>query len=220
MELIDKQSRIKDHRIYTETEMDKIYPKNESIQNRFKQIMKTTGDPFQISLYTSEDTNLPLAISKNVSEAQAKISGRRDTVEKNLDEMFSSDQETDVEMKEPIRKKHKRNETELCDDSFENAKTPLHLLEPFHGFMENETIQTKSKMTSKPPVPICNSDPFVLPGIPSVSSNSLQVDAKGNTFGMSSVFASPISDFSSDYDDDDIDDGQSKPPATMEADKK
>jgi len=200
--------------------MDKIYPENESIQNRFKQIMKTIGDPFQASLYKPEDSNPLLAISKNVSEARAKISSRRDTVEKNLDEMFSSDQETDFEMKEPLRKKHKRNERELCNDSFENAKTPLHLLEPFHGFMENETIQTKCEMTSKPPVPICNSDLFVLPEIPSVSSNSLQVDSKGNTFGMSSVFASPISDFSSDYDDDDIADGQSKPPASMEADKK
>ena len=200
--------------------MDKIYPQNQSIQNRFKQIMKTMGDPFQVSLHTPEDSNLPLVIGKNVSEDQAKISSRRDTVEKNLDEMFSSDQETDFEMKEPIRKHHNRNEKELCDDSFENAKTPLHLLEPFHGFMENETIQTKCEMTSKPPVPICNSDLFVLPEIPSVSSNSLEVDSKGNTFGMSSVFASPISDFSSDYDDDDIADGQSKPPATMEADKK
>ena len=200
--------------------MDKIYPENESIQNRFKQIMKTIDDPFQASLYKPEDSNPLLAISKNVSEARAKISSRRDTVEKNLDEMFSSDQETDFEMKEPLRKKHKRNERELCNDSFENAKTPLHLLEPFHGFMENETIQTKCEMTSKPPVPICNSDLFVLPEIPSVSSNSLQVDSKGNTFGMSSVFASPISDFSSDYDDDDIADGQSKPPSSMEADKK
>ena len=200
--------------------MDKIYPQNQSIQNRFKQIMKTMGDPFQVSLHTPEDSNLPLVIGKNVSEDQAKISSRRDTVEKNLDEMFSSDQETDFEMKEPLRKKHKRNERELCNDSFENAKTPLHLLEPFHGFMENETIQTKCEMTSKPPVPICNSDLFVLPEIPSVSSNSLQVDSKGNTFGMSSVFASPISDFSSDYDDDDIADGQSKPPSSMEADKK
>ena len=36
----------------------------------------------------------------------------------------------------------------------------------------------------------------------------------------SAISSSPISDFSSDYDDDDIANGQSKPPSSMEADKK
>jgi len=43
-----------------------------------------------------------------------------------------------------------------------------------------------------------------LSNIPSFTSSFLQVNSNGNTFGMSSVLASPISDFNSDYDGEEV----------------
>jgi hypothetical protein len=176
--------------------MDQRYPEKECLKNRYKRLRTLPDTPFEM-----QHQNITQHASFSV--APAKVIHRRDTVEKNLDEMFSSDPETELEMKEPKRKKLKNGDDETCVKILDiNVPlSPTH--EPFYGFQEDESCRNEPSKEVNTKIQSSKSI-HSLSNISQINSSLLKVDSNGNTFGMSSVFASPISDFSSDYDDDEI----------------
>ena len=202
IEMVCEPSRVRNKRIYTEKEMDQQYPENESIKNRYKRLQKCLYLP-KMQLYDSKEYISVRTDKLESSQIPAKLKRRRDTVEKNLDEMFSSDQETDDKIKEPERKKQKINEGAKCHEDNDNNVTPL-IPDPFYGFRENETCLKKQNIDIKY-LEMENKGHFpTLSKIPLFATSFLQVDSNGNTFGMSSVLASPISDFNSEYDGEEV----------------
>ena len=177
--------------------MDQLYPEKQFMKNRYKRLKTLTDTAFETQFQNiTQPANLPVA--------PAKVIHRRDTVEKNLDEMFSSDTETELEMKEIKPEMLQNGNDENCrripDTNI--PKSPTN--EPFYGFQEDETC---AKLPSKDTnTEICSNKVNlpILSNIPKLSSSLLQIDSNGNTFGMSSVLASPISDFNSDYESDEI----------------
>ena len=163
------------------------------MQNRFKRLTLMSNH-----LTKNENSfahNMPVSVSSAI------IKRRRDTIEKNLDEMFSSDQENDSDSNCNERKKAK---IEIDERKGINILAPSSSInEPFHGFQENETAislpfdEATSKKTEEKSAP----GRTVLSNL---KAKLIQVDSNGNTFGMDSVLASPISDFNSDYDDDEF----------------
>jgi hypothetical protein len=128
---------------------------------------------------------------------------RRDTIEKNLDEMFSSDQETELEMKEPKRKRQKHRDSVVSNENLgQKISPPSPIMEPFHGFQEHEANQIKLGAIAKGQTSKGETNLSNFASMPHLTTSLLQVDLNGNTFGMSSVLASPISDFNSDFDGD------------------
>ena len=153
--------------------------------------------------------------TKNIpaSSSPANIQRRRDTVEKNLDEMFSSDQEDGLDVNGPKRKKTRIDNDVEAQHNVHVSLSPI--LEPFYGFQENET--SKSQQVNNSNKDQSNAK-TVLASISHLKPSIIQVDSNGNTFGMSSVLASPISDFSSDYDDDDVSEQLRRNPECKEED--
>ena len=188
--LICESSKLKNSRIYKEEDIDRQYPNNQDDKNRCKRLrLMVDESPIQ----------LPHTKNMLTSSNPANIKRRRDTVEKNLDEMFSSDQENDLDINDLNKKKARidNEDKELKD----NVPASSPILEPFYGFQENETNKCQHMNNA-------NNDQSnlktVSASIEHLKPSLIQVDSNGNTFGMSSVFASPISDFSSDYEDDEI----------------
>ena len=163
------------------------------MQNRFKRLTLMSNH------LTKNEKNY--AQNMPVSANSAIIKRRRDTIEKNLDEMFSSDQENDSDSN---RNERKRARIEIDESKgTDNLVPSSSIQEPFHGFQENETAvgpqfdeattqNTEEKSASGRTV------------LSNLKTRLIQVDSNGNTFGMDSVLASPISDFNSDYDDDEF----------------
>ena len=172
-----------------------LYPESEPVKNRYKRLKKLLDAPFEMHQQNIIDR-------PGTAVTPAKVHRRRDTVEKNLDEMFSSDQEAEIETKAPERKKIKYDNHDEFSDKLDNSVTLSPIHEPFYGFQENETCQNKYNKEVNTEIKSSISSLPCLSDISQVSSSPLKVDANGNTFGMSSVFASPISDFSSDYEDE------------------
>ena len=181
-------------------------PKDEAMKSRYKRLkLISVDDNLEKELKSMEDG---LPFSSNLSEKEvnpAKIEKRRDTVEKNLDEMFSSDQETDLEMKEPRRKKQKTKDKSNENPDYINAP-PSPILEPFYGFDEQKTshekIDSSGGYDRKFPMSQGSTNIENHLKVSPLPSSLLQVDLNGNTFGMTSVLASPISDFNSDIECD------------------
>ena len=177
--------------------MDQLYPEKEFLKNRYKRLKTQPDTPF-------ETKHQNITHHTNFSVAPTKVIHRRDTVEKNLDEMFSSDPETELEMKEPKRKKVNNGGNGTCA---ENLDIKIHLSpthEPFYGFKEDESCRNEPSNEVNAKIQSSKSSIHTLSNISEIYSSLFKVDSNGNTFGMSSVFASPISDFSSDYDDEGI----------------
>ena len=107
---------MRNKRIYTEAEYDQMYPENEAVKSRYKRLkLKSLDDILGMQIQKVEDG---LSSSK---DSQSPITSgklkRRDTIEKNLDEMFSSDQETELEMKEPKRKRQKHRDSVFSNEN-------------------------------------------------------------------------------------------------------
>ena len=186
-------SKLRNNHVYKEDEIDNQYPANQNIQNRFKRLTLISNH------LTKNENNY--AQNMPVSASSGILKRRRDTIEKNMDEMFSSDQENDSDSNCNERKKAK---TEIDERKGINILAPSSSInEPFHGFQENETaisLQFDEATTKK-------TEEKSAPGrtiLSNLKAKLIQVDSNGNTFGMDSVLASPISDFNSDYDDDEF----------------
>ena len=178
--------------------MDCQYPLNQDDQNRYKRLKLMLNHLPQTQI-SHNIHNVP------DSSPSGNVKRRRDTVEKNLDKMFNGDQENDSDIFNP-----KRTKREIGNDTIEETKlTPVlssSIQEPFHGFQENET----GEETLANDVSLHNANKELKHDrtiISNLSPKLIQIDVKGNTFGMTSVYASPISDFNSDDDD-----GFSEPP--------
>jgi len=196
--LVTEPCKLKNKRIYTEEEMDCQYPLNQDDQNRYKRLKLMLNHLPQTQI-SHNIQNVP------DSSPSGNVKRRRDTVEKNLDKMFNGDQENDSDIFKP-----KRTKREIGNDTIEETKlTPVlssSIQEPFHGFQENET----GEETLVNDVSLHNANKELKHDrtiISNLSPKLIQIDVKGNTFGMTSVYASPISDFNSDDDD-----GFSEPP--------
>ena len=185
-------SKLRNNHVYKEDEIDNQYPANQNMQNRFK----------RLSLMSNHLTKNENSFAQNmpVSASSAIIKRRRDTIEKNLDEMFSSDQENDSDSNSNERKKARIEINE--SKGIDNLVLSSSIHEPFHGFQENETAISPQfdEATTQISEEKSASGRTVLSNL---KAKLIQVDSNGNTFGMDSVLASPISDFNSDYDDDD-----------------
>ena len=186
-------SKLRNNHVYKEDEIDNQYPANQNIQNRFKRLTLISNH------LTKNENNY--AQNMPVSASSGILKRRRDTIEKNMDEMFSSDQENDSDSNCNERKKAK---TEIDERKGINILAPSSSInEPFHGFQENETaicLQFDEATIKK-------TEEKSAPGrtvLSNLKAKLIQVDSNGNTFGMDSVLASPISDFNSDYDDDEF----------------
>ena len=177
--------------------MDQLYPAKQFMKNRYKRLKTLTDTAFETQFQNiTQLANLPVA--------PAKVIHRRDTVEKNLDEMFSSDTETELEMKETKPERLHNGYDETCRKITDTniPKSPTN--EPFYGFHEQESCRNELGNEVNTTIRRKKSSINAMSNISQIYSSLLKVDSNGNTFGMSSVFASPISDFSSDYDDDEI----------------
>ena len=163
------------------------------MQNRFKRL--TLMSNHLIKNGNNYAQNMP------VSASSAIIKRRRDTIEKNLDEMFSSDQENDSDSNCNETKKARIEIDE--SKGIDNVAPSSSIHEPFHGFQENETAISPqfNETTTQKTEEKSASGRTVLSNL---RAKLIQVDSNGNTFGMESVLASPISDFNSDYDDDEF----------------
>ena len=173
--------------------MDSQYPLNQDDQNRYKRL--------KLMLNHLPQTQISHNIHKvSGSSHSGNVKRRRDTVEKNLDKMFNGDQENDSDTFNP-----KRTKTEIGNGTIEETKLfpalSSSIQEPFHGFKENETVEE----TLVNDVSLHNANKELKHGrtiISTLTPKLIHIDDKGNTFGMTSVYASPISDFNSDYDDE------------------
>ena len=203
--LIFESPKFKNSRIYKEDECDRLYPMNQDEKNRYKRL--------RIMLNELPEMQMPNTKNIPASSSPANIKRRRDTVEKNLDEMFSSDQEDGLDVNGPKRKKTRIDNDVEAQHNVHVSLSPI--LEPFYGFQENETSKSQQVNNSNKDQSNVNT---VLASISHLKPSIIQVDSNGNTFGMSSVLASPISDFSSDYDDDDVSEQLRRNPECKEED--
>ena len=191
--IVTAPSKLRNNQVFKEIEIDEQYPANQDLKNRYKRL--------KLPLNNIAEIKASSGLHSFVSSCSAKIKRRRDTVEKNLDEMFSSDQENDSDNSNFERKKAKL-EDEVIEKHEKSVPSSL-IQEPFHGFQEIETktnalvndatIQNINEQTASSKTIFSN-----------LWTKLIQVDSNGNTFGMGSVLASPISDFNSDYDDDEF----------------
>merc|ERR1712223_935132 len=201
VDLVTEPWKLKNKRIYTEEEMDSQYPLNQDDQNRYKRL--------KFMLNHLPQTQISHNIHKVSGSSHSRtVKRRRDTVEKNLDKMFNGDQENDSDTFNP-----KRTKTEIGNGTIEETELfpalSSSIQEPFHGFKENET----GEETLVNDVSLHNANKELKHGrtiISTLTPKLIHIDDKGNTFGMTSVYASPISDFNSDYDD------EFSEPSTME----
>ena len=122
-------SKLKSNHVYKEDEIDNQYPANQNMQNRFKRLTLMSNH------LTKNENNY--ARNMPVSASSAIIKRRRDTIEKNLDEMFSSDQENDSDSNSNERKKARIEIDE--SKGTDNLVPSSSIQEPFHGFQETET---------------------------------------------------------------------------------
>ena len=169
--------------------MDSQYPLNQDDQNRYKRL--------KLMLNHLSQTQISHIHKVSGSSHSGNVKRRRDTVEKNLDKMFNGDQENDSDTFNP-----KRTKTEIGNGTIEETKLipalSSSIQEPFHGFKENET----GEETLVNDVSLHNANKELKNGrtiISTLTPKLIHIDDKGNTFGMTSVYASPISDFNSDY---------------------
>ena len=199
VELVYEPNKVRNKRIYTESEYDELHAPNEAGKPRCKRInLKTFHDTPEQKSQKPEARHFSHE-QNDLNITSGNIKRRRDTIEKNLDEMFGTGQAAI----EPPAKRNKKEQEESSHQKINVQMPPSPIMEPFYGFQEQESNQVGNVEAVETLTTNRKSNNICPPSIPSLSVNLPQVDLNGNTFGMSSVFASPISDFDSDFDCDD-----------------